>query len=428
MEPLGPWPGSGARCPIAIAVSGGADSTALAALSQRWATARGLPLLALVVDHRLRPGSTAEATRTLDGLRSRGTEARLLTVRSLDPGPALARRARDARYRLLTEACRNAGAIDLLLGHHAGDQAETVLMRARAGSGPDGLAGMAGLTETDDLRLLRPLLPVPPARLRATLLRHRIDWIEDPSNRDQAAQRVRLRQELSRPDDRAAHLLRDAAAAGASRMRRRKGEACALAAGAVLRPEGFALLPSALLPADALAALVRSVGGNSYPPSRPAVDRLLRCPGPATLAGTRLVPAGRLGPGWLLLREADAVGAPADAADGARWDGRFVLDTAGACVPPDVRIEALGADRALFRRRTTLPASVLSTLPVLRRQGILLAVPHLGWALGPGWAGPRFAYRPAAPASDGALFTLRQGLARHHAEAGLSAVRGRPNL
>ncbi len=405
MRPLGPWPGPGARCPVAVAVSGGADSTALAWLSQRWAAARGLFLLALLVDHRLRPESGAEAARTVAGLRARGVDARLLTVRELHPGPALARRARDVRYRLLTDACRDAGAIDLLLGHHAGDQGETVLMRARAGSGPDGLAGMAALLETDALRLVRPLLPIPPARLRATLSRHRIGWIEDPSNRDEAAQRVRLRQELSRSGESAAYLLQEAGTAGALRMRRQTGDAHVLAAGAVLRPEGFALLPPALLPADALAALVRSVGGNRYPPSRPAIDRLLRCQHPATLAGTRLLPAGRFGPGWLLLREADAIGDAVDAVDGARWD-RFLLDAAGTVVPPDARIGALGAEAALFRRRSMLPAAVLSTLPVLRQHGMLRAVPHLGWATGPAWAALRFAYRPAVPASDAALFNV----------------------
>ncbi len=416
MRPLGPWPGPGARCPVAVAVSGGADSTALASLSQRWAAARGLSLLALVVDHRLRPESGVEAAQTVAGLRARGVDARLLAVRELHPGPALARRARDVRYRLLTEACRDAGAIDLLLGHHAGDQAETVLMRARAGSGLDGLAGMAALTETDALRLVRPLLRVPPDRLRATLSRHGIDWIEDPSNRDEAAQRVRLRRELSRSGDNAAHLLREAGSAGALRMRGRAGDADALAAGAVLRPEGFALLPPALLPADALAALVRSVGGNRYPPSRPAVDRLLLYPRAATLAGTRLLPAGRLGSGrfglarfgkgWLLLREANAIGDAVDAAHGARWD-RFVLDAAGTAVPPDARIEALGAEAAWFRRRSMLPAAVLSTLPALRQHGILRAVPHLRWATGPAWAALRFAYHPPVPASDAALFSIR---------------------
>ena len=407
MTPLGPWPGTGARSPVAVAVSGGADSTALAWLSQRWAASRGLTLLALVVDHRLRPESAAEAARTVAGLRSRGVEARLLPAHDLRPGPALARRAREARYRLLTGACRDAGAIDLLLGHHAGDQAETVLMRARAGSGPDGLAGMAGLTETTDLRLLRPLLPVAPARLRATLSRHRTPWIEDPSNQDRTAQRARLRQELSGPGDRMQHLLSNAAAAGMARMRRQAVDAAVLAEGAVLRPEGFALLPPALLPADALAALLRSVGGNRYPPSRPAIDRLLRRPGPATLAGTRLIPAGRLRPGWwLLLREAHAIAAPVDAADDASWDGRFVLDAAGASMLPGTRIEALGPEAAGFRRRTILPASVLATLPVLRQDGVLQAVPHLGWAAKPDWSGLRFGYRPAAPASDASLFTI----------------------
>ncbi len=412
MAPLGPWPSAGTRGVLAVAASGGADSTALALLSQAWTASRGLRLLALVVDHRLRPDSTDEATRTVARLRSRCVDARLLTVRDLRPGPALARRARDARYRLLTAACREAGAIDLLLGHHAGDQAETVLMRARAGSGPDGLAGMAVLTETDLLRLLRPLLPVAQARLRATLIRHGINWIEDPSNQDGTAQRSRLRQELSRSPDRTAQLMSDAAAAGASRMRRAGEVAALLAAGAVLRPEGFALLPPSLLPSSllseqALAALVRSVGGGRYPPSRRAVERLLRHPGPATLAGTRLMPAGRLHPGWLLLlREADAIGAPVDAADGARWDGRFVLD-ADAVIPSGARIEALGADAASFRCRSDLPAAVLATLPVLRRDGVLVAVPHLGWAASPEWSGLRFGFRPAVPASDGAVFTTR---------------------
>ncbi len=408
MEPLGPWPGTGAGSTVAVAVSGGADSTALALLSRRWTAARGLRLLALVVDHRLRPDSTAEATRTVARLRSWNIDTRLLTVRDLQAGSALARRARDVRYRMLAGACRDAGALDLLLGHHAGDQAETVLMRARAGSRPDGLAGMAGLTETDDLRLLRPLLPVAPARLRATLSRQQIDWIEDPSNQDRAAQRTRLRQELSRSPGHMAQLLSEAAAAGASRMRRKQADAAALAQGVVLRPEGFALLPPALLAADALAALLRSVGGGRYPPSRPAVDRLLRGPGPATLAGTRLTPAGRLRPGWwLLLRELHAIGAAVDAADGATWDGRFVLDAAGTAAPSGTRIEALGIEAVLFRRRTRLPASVLATLPVLRRDGILQAVPHLGWTVAPEWSGLRFAFRPAAPASDGALFTIR---------------------
>ena len=134
MDRLGPF-GPGRH--VAVAVSGGADSMALAVLAAGW----GRPL-ALVVDHGLRQASAAEAEATLRRLHERGIPARLLMLHGLRPGPALQARARAARYGALTAACEEAGLVDLLLGHHGGDQAETIAMRRAAGSGPAGLAGM----------------------------------------------------------------------------------------------------------------------------------------------------------------------------------------------------------------------------------------------------------------------------------------------
>ncbi len=132
---------------IAAGVSGGADSMALALLADAWARERGGSLLALVVDHGLRQGSGQEAAETRVRLNARGIAVRLLTIAGLVHGPALAERARAARFAALEAACAEAGIVHLLLGHHAGDQAETVLIRALGGSGASGLAGMASQIE-----------------------------------------------------------------------------------------------------------------------------------------------------------------------------------------------------------------------------------------------------------------------------------------
>ncbi len=178
---------------IAAGVSGGADSMALALLADAWARERGGSLLALVADHGLRAESGTEAAAAAARLGSLGIAAKLLKIEGLARGPGLAERARSARFAVLEAACTRAGILHLLLGHHAGDQAETLLIRSLGGSGPAGIAGMAPLVETTRLRLLRPLLAVAPARLRATLVSAGVAWIEDPSNVDATALRPRLR-------------------------------------------------------------------------------------------------------------------------------------------------------------------------------------------------------------------------------------------
>ena len=392
MDPLGPWAGTSR---IAVAVSGGADSFCLAVLTAQWAKVRGIELLGLVVDHGLRANSTPEAELTVGRLAACGIASRILTLDALYPGSALAERARTARYAILTSCCRAAGIVDLLVGHHAGDQAETVLMRRRAGSGPDGLAGMASLAETDELRLLRPLLALAPDRLRGTLTALGLKWVEDPSNQDVRALRTRLRHELADPEGQpglAADLLDEAGHEGDRRMARDIEQARLLGLSAMLRPEGFAVLPPVLIPARALSALIRTIAGAAYPPMLERVAALIRNPRPATLAGTQLMPAGKLGPGWLLLREAAQVEAPVPAVVGALWDGRFRLDT-DVGLPPGLMITALGEDAAGERSRTGLPSAVLGVMPTLRRpDGVSLT------GLGV------FSFQPAQPATQQPIF------------------------
>ncbi len=345
----------------------------LALLAAEW----GRPL-ALIVDHGLRPESASEAAETLARLAGIGVPGRVLTLCGLRPGAA---RARAARYQALENTCREEGLVDLLLGHHARDQAETVLMRQMSHSGPAGLAAMPAVVEGTHVRLVRPLLGVPPGALRAVLRAAGVGWVEDPSNGNPAALRARLRLELDDPEGdgaRTAALAATAAEYGARRARQDADIASLLAERVVMRPEGFAVLSPGELPAPALAAVIRMVGGRPYPPGVACLARLAAAPRPAVLAGVRLMAAGRLGPGLLLVREAAAMAAPVPARPGAMWDGRFRASGA-ADFPEGATIGSLGPDAARMRRFSDLPSSVLVTLPALRMHGVLAAVPHIGY-------------------------------------------------
>jgi tRNA(Ile)-lysidine synthase len=192
---------------LVLAVSGGPDSTALLLLAARWSTRRrntkiGPKLLAVTIDHGLRPQSAHEARAVKRLARALGVPHRTLRWQGKKPRTRLQETARAARYRLLEAAARGAQADYILTAHTLDDQAETVLMRLLRGSGITGLAGMrevAPLPVATAARpkqgtlLVRPLLDVPKARLVATLELAGIAYADDASNRDPRFTRARLR-------------------------------------------------------------------------------------------------------------------------------------------------------------------------------------------------------------------------------------------
>ena len=180
---------------IVLAVSGGPDSMALMWLAARWrrALTRGPKLIAVTVDHGLRPEAAREA-RDVKRL-ARELDLPHLTVRwtGAKPKAGLPAAARAARYRLLAQAAKASGATHILTAHTRDDQAETLLMRMLRGSGIAGLAAMARESEREGVWLARPLLNVPKSQLVATLNKAKLAFADDPTNRDAAYTRPRLR-------------------------------------------------------------------------------------------------------------------------------------------------------------------------------------------------------------------------------------------
>ena len=378
MAPLGPF---GPSPRIAAGVSGGPHSLALALLAARWARARGGDLLALVADHGLRPESGAEAEGVATLLASRGIAARVLRL-GLSAGAGMQERARAARFDALSAAAEADGRPWLLLGHHRGDQAETLLFRALRGSGPAGLAAMAPARDGGGVLVLRPLLEVAPAALEAVLAEAGIAPVRDPSNRDPRFTRVRLRMVLGDPEGTGPAVVALAAAAAAFGKRRDRAAAAIarrLAEAAEIRPEGFAWVAPDALGQDAvgwaaLAGLFALVGGAAYAPAPEAVAALAGRGG-GTLAGAWLRPGA--GGRWLLARDPGMLGPEVEAVRGATWDGRFRMTGPGL---PGWRLGALGDGAASIRRETGLPAAVLRAMPAVRDpHGVLAAAPGLDY-------------------------------------------------
>jgi tRNA(Ile)-lysidine synthase len=379
---------------LAVGVSGGADSLALALLAHEWARGQGGRITALTVDHGLRPDSGAEAARVGAWLGGHGISHAILPWIGAKPTSAVQARARDARRALLAEWCRAAGVLHLLLAHQRDDQAETVLLRRQSQSGPDGLAAMAAIVELPALRILRPLLGLSHASLTTFLAARGQDWIEDPSNQNLAFTRIRLRRALD--DEQAAALADGAAAAGRVRAAHEREVARLLARSVTIFPQGWASLSwedvsraDASLSQAVLARVLRTSGGGANAPRGDGLARLHRrlidgaLGGGCTLAGCRVVPwKGRI----LVAREARACPeVPLTGPGLLHWDDRFAI-TIGEPAASGValRIGPLGQTGWAFLARYHKPVRCLPiphaarlALPALKDLDGVREVPHL---------------------------------------------------
>ena len=414
--------------PLALAVSGGADSVALMFLAQRWLelepgwrpTSDQPRLLVLTVDHGLRPDSANDAAWVAARAKAAGLPCRVLTWTGDKPANGIQAAARAARYRLIADALADVaqahGGIPraLVTAHHLDDQAETFLMRLARGSGVDGLSGMRA-TETieipqtaagaDGVRLdiHRPLLGVPKSRLVATLKAADLDWREDPSNVRDDFERIRIRKALAALTE--LGITGDTIARSAARLSRARDALRApaeAAAHAIAWHDGafgsIALAAFNDLPVEIairlLTRLIDAYGGEAPDPQLSEVEALvdrIRTTSDrawparaATLGGCRLDwrPRGSL----RVWREAGRAALPTLAiSPGATkvWDRRFRITAApGLDGPIDVRALGTASWSALKSEhpelaKLRLPPGAAATLPACRQGNRLLAVPGL---------------------------------------------------
>jgi tRNA(Ile)-lysidine synthase len=356
--------------PIAVGFSGGGDSLAVLLAAKAWADRRDRPLVALTVDHRLQAASTAWTGFAAEIAARLGIGFRALAWTGDKPASGLPAAARAARHHLLAEAARDFGARVIVLGHTADDILEAEVMRGWG-------ANLGRLREWSPspawpqgrgIFLLRPLLDVRRAALRAMLEARGERWIDDPANVDPAQTRARARAALAGggdPED----LVLDAASIG------RLAERVIADAAGTLRLGRTAL--RAAPPAEArriVAAAALSVGGGARPPRGDRLEALTRRlatvdPLKVTLCGARIVAsdaevmvvrdAGEAARGGLQALRL-APGEPAV------WDGRFELVAAEAGFSVR-RLAGLAArlDPAQRRALRAIPPEARPALPAV---------------------------------------------------------------
>ncbi len=419
------------RClegPLCLAVSGGADSMALLHLVADWrdaAPSESADVQVVTIDHGLRAASSAEAGFVADVARRRGLAHLTRHWSGAKPATGLQEAARDARYRLLAEAALAASPpACVVTAHHAGDLAETLLLRLARGSGVRGLSAMTEISalpltriaraelDAAGLRVARPLLDLPKARLEATLRARGLDWCQDPSNDDPAYERVRWR--AARPALAALGLEPPALVRTARRLARAEA-AIGSAADALLatcdrHPTGaesqMMLSDFAAAPAEiairVLEALLVHHGGQPESPRLARVEAahaaicaaaIRREALTTTLGGCRVVADAAHGRLAVCREMRGGRLEDIELAPGQRavWDLRYRC-TAGPDLVRPVRIAALGAagwravaaspSRAQGAPRTQpadLSRDAAATLPAVYRDGVLACVPLLGW-------------------------------------------------
>jgi tRNA(Ile)-lysidine synthase len=295
--------------PIGIAVSGGSDSLALLVLAHDWALRSGRDLVAFTVDHRLRPEAAEEACHVAGVCAHRHIPHETLVWQAPVAKQALARRA---RHGLMAEALRAKGGERLLLGHTSDDQCETFLMRARQGSTWYGLAGMQPRAmspvwpEGQGVMIARPILSHSRSELRTRLTARGIVWVDDPSNRNLAYERVRVRAVLDGHVDLKARIL--ACQARLQDVRRLEERLIGrwMADCVAWDGEGGARLDLSGLPRErlerALGLMLQIVGGKETPPRRDAVQPLA-----ARLSGNEAFQGATLGGVLIYRKQGDVV-------------------------------------------------------------------------------------------------------------------------
>lgn len=251
---------------------------ALALLAHAYASAHGMHITALTVDHGLRTESAAEAAQVGAWMQARGIAHQILRAGPIDTSRNLQAHARAARYAALTGWCIAHTHPGLLVAHQAEDQAETVALQRHRGSTPPSRSGMAFVSPRNGISLLRPLLGIRKTQLQDYLRAEGQGWIEDPSNQSDRHARNRVRRTMDEATMRA--LWHEAQAMGRARHEEDIARSAWLHSHATLAPMEYTL-PLSLWQAltdtirtDILSHMIRVCGGKAHRPRMHETARL----------------------------------------------------------------------------------------------------------------------------------------------------------
>jgi tRNA(Ile)-lysidine synthase len=376
---------------IAVAVSGGSDSMACLHLMARTAKHEGWQVMALTVDHALRPESDDEACgvgRVCAGL---GVSHHVLRWQHGAVAGNLMDAARKARYALMADWAATHEISHIVLGHTADDQAETFLMGLARGAGLDGLVGMRKGWDQGGVRFVRPFLTQSRADLRGYLTRNGMEWVDDPSNENDRFTRVKARRVLKalKPlgitaDRLNGVILNLTKAQGIVQAATRDAAAqiCRTDAGEVIFDRKLWLDAGGEVQHRLLCAALRWVSGAAYAPRGSGVDRVSQAiiaGGDATLAGCRIRVTQAV---FRVVREPKAV-SQLSCPVAEVWDRRWALE---GPIAEGLHIRALGAEglqQCKRWRQTGHSRDSLVVSPSVWYGETLISAPLAGF--GPEW-------------------------------------------
>ena len=180
-----------------VAVSGGADSLALAFLTKLFALKNNLNPKYYIVDHKLRKESTSEALKVKKILNSSNISSKILTIKGKKPQNKIQSFAREKRYDLLFSECKKFKINNLILGHHMDDILENFFLRMARGSGLKGLVSLGEKTQIQNINLIRPLIKFDKKDLLFLSKFIFNFYVDDPSNYDPKFNRIKIRNFIS---------------------------------------------------------------------------------------------------------------------------------------------------------------------------------------------------------------------------------------
>lgn len=386
---------------VAVAVSGGADSMALALLCSELRN-----ITALTVDHGLRPDSADEAKWVNAELNRHNISCHILTCKWQEvPTSNVQAAAREQRYQLMAGWCAENQISYLLTAHHMEDQAETLMLRLARGSGAYGLAAMPEKRAlADTVTLVRPLLGTSKQDLRDCLAELGQFWIDDPSNRNEAFDRVKIREFMAKPplEGFSAERLSETA----KRMQRTRAALeyyerqwlsglnwNAATCHAEFLKDHLAGAPEDIV-LRGMKTAIQCIGGADHGVRFEKLERLLadmrsESFAGATLGGARFI--AQANNRIMIVREQSAVEGNVRLSQESVWDNRFSIVGQEASTSLDAEVGALG-ERGLTRliqldadivgdKVLPLPKAALLSVAAIWHDGALVAIPTLDVSL-----------------------------------------------